>query len=509
MNAIIYRWCRRRKSRIERRLDKSQDGMAFKPTLEASNMHYEASLRTGAIACGGIGALHLLAKRLRLPEELNARLGILKLHMPYYDSDHVLAIAYNALCGGTCLEDLERLRTNESFLDALGTRRLPDPTTAGDFCRRFEEAKLYALVDAVNAVRRRAWEGQPESFFERATVDVDGSLVPTAGACKGGMDIAYDGTWGYHPLAVTLAETGEVLSIVNRPGNRPSHEGASREIDRALLLLSEAGFRRIVFRGDTDFSQCERLDGWDANAKVRFYFGFDAKANLKAMAMDLPESAWRKLERPARYPVKTEPRHRPANVKEQVVKEREFRNVKLVSEDVAEFDYRPGACRKGYRMVVVRKNLSVEKGEAVLFDDERYFFTITNDRECTAAEVVCEANDRCNQENVIAQLKGGCRALHAPVNTLHANWAYMLMASLAWNLKAWFALALPADPGRWQEKHRSENRKVLRMEFRTFVNTFVMLPCQIVKSGRRIIYRLLGWNRHVPVFLRLLKVLKC
>ena len=509
MNTILYRWHRRRKTRIEHRLDRKRDGMAFRPALDASNMRYEASTRFGGIASGGIGAVHLLAKKLGLPEELNARLGILKLHMPYFDSDHVLAIAYNALCGGTCLEDLERLRTDEHFLDALGATRLPDPTTAGDFCRRFDGVTIYRLIDAVNAVRRRAWAGQPESFFDRATVDVDGSLVPTCGECKAGMDIAYDGTWGYHPLAVTLAETGEVLSLVNRPGNRPSHEGASREIDRALVLLLEAGFRRIAFRGDTDFSQCEHLDGWDAVPNVRFYFGFDAKENLKAMAMDLPQSAWRKLERPARYAVETQPRHRPANVKERIVRERGYKNVKLVSEDVAEFDYQPTACRRAYRMVVVRKNLSVEKGEAVLFDDERYFFTITNDRECSAAEVVYEANTRCNQENVIAQLKGGCRALRAPLNTLHANWAYMLMAALALNLKAWYALALPADPGRWQERHRAENRKVLRMEFKTFVNAFVMLPCQIVKKGRRIVYRLLGWNRYVPVFLRLLKVLKC
>ena len=509
MNAILSRWHRRCKSRIERRLDRAKDGMVFKPALDASNMRYEASARSGGIACGGIGAVHLLAKRLGLPEELNARLGILKLHMPYFDSDHVLAIAYNALCGGTCLEDLERLRTDEHFLDALGTTRLPDPTTAGDFCRRFDEAKIYSLIDAVNAVRRRAWAGQPAAFFDRATVDVDGSLVPTGGECKAGMDIAYDGTWGYHPLAVTLAETGEVLGLVNRPGNRPSHEGAAREIDRALVLLLEAGFRRIAFRGDTDFSQCEHLDGWDAIPNVRFYFGFDAKRNLVEIAENLAASAWRELERPARDSAETKPRQRPANVKEQVVKEREYRNVKLASEDVAEFDYRPGACRKSYRMAVVRKNLSVEKGEAVLFEDDRYFFYITNDRECSAAEVVYEANARCNQENVIAQLKGGCRALHAPVNTLHANWAYMLMASLAWNLKAWFALAIPADPGRWQGRHRAENRKVLRMEFRTFVNAFVMLPCQIIKKGRQIIYRLLGWNRHMPAFLRLLKVLNC
>ena len=59
------------------------------------------------------------------------------------------------------------------------------------------------------------------------------------------MDIAYDGTWGYHPLVISLANTGEVLSLVNRPGNRPSHEGAAEQVDLAILLCREAGFRRI------------------------------------------------------------------------------------------------------------------------------------------------------------------------------------------------------------------------------------------------------------------------
>src|SRR4029077_12849687 len=152
-----------------------------------------------------------------------------------------------------------------------------------------------------------------------------------------------------------------------------------------------------------------------------------------------------------------------------------------VSEDVAEFDYRPSACRKSYRMVVVRKNLSVEKGEQVLFPDERYFFYITNERDCTRDQVVYEANDRCNQENLIAQLKGGCRALRAPVDDLESNWAYMLMTALAWNLKAWWALSLPAPPGRWHQRHQQENQWVLKSEFKAFLHAFVLLPCQILQ----------------------------
>ena len=231
--------------------------------------------------------------------------------------------------------------------------------------------------------------------------------------------------------------------------------------------------------------------------------------NLEEIANNLEKTEWHRLERPARYPVKTQPRRRPENVKEQVVKEREFKNLRLVSEDVAEFLYQPTACRETYRMVVVRKNLSIEKGEQVLFPDERYFFYLTNEWACTPAEVVFEANDRCNQENLIAQLKSGVRALHAPVDNLESNWAYMLMMGLGWNLKAWCALMLPETPGRWQEQHRADKQRVLKMEFRTFLNAFMLLPCQIIKTGRKLVYRLLAWNPYLPIFFRLLDVLRC
>jgi hypothetical protein len=308
---------------------------------------------------------------------------------------------------------------------------------------------------------------------------------------------------------LTLANTGEVLSIVNRSGNRPSHEGAAAEADRAIQLCIKAGFRKIVLRGDTDFSQTQYLDGWDDNPRIRFFFGYDAKSNLRDSADDLPKSDWRRLERSARYQVKTQPRQRPENVKERVVKEREFTNLRLVSEDVAEFLYQPDACREVYRMVVVRKNISVEKGERVLFPDERYFFYITNEYDCTPAEVVYEANDRCNQENVLAQLKGGVRALHAPLDNLESNWAYMLMTALAWNLKAWWALMLPEKPGPWREKHHTEKQWALKLEFKTFLNAFMLLPCQIIKTGRKLVYRLLGWNPHLHIFFRLLDALRC
>jgi hypothetical protein len=506
---IFRRWLDKCKGRITRRLDKSNDTMTFEPQFSARNIQYEVSSKTGAISCGGIGSIHMLTKRLGLGEAIDQRLHLLKYHLPYQESDHVLNIAYIPLCNGTCLQDLELLRNNEHYLNALGTRRIPDPTTAGDFCRRFTRPDLFTFIDLVNETRLKVWAKQPNEFFDCAKIDMDGTMAETTGECKGGMGIGYDGTWGYHALLVSLANTGETLSLINRSANRPSHEGAAAEADRAVQLCLRAGFRKIVLRGDTAFSQTEYLDGWDDDPRIRFFFGYKAMRNLEQIADDLPESAWCRLERPARYQVKTEPRRRPANVKEQVVKEHKYKNLRLESEDVAEFLYQPTACRETYRMVVVRKNISVEKGEQLLFPEERYFFYITNEYEYTPAEVVFEANDRCNQENHIAQLKNGVRALHAPVDPLESNWAYMLMTALAWNLKAWWALMLPEAPGRWQQKHRAEKQWALKLEFRTFLNAFMLLPCQIVKTGRKLVYRLLGWNPHLPIFFRLLDVLRC
>lgn len=508
VNAKVRKKLARRKQRIAKRLEKSDLRGCSKPMFTASNIQYEIGERGRGVVYGGIGAMHLLVRKLRLAEAIDERLEILKLHLPYHESDHVLNFAYNALCDGTCLQDIELRRNDEVFLDALGARRIPDPTTAGDFCRRFKPEHVHTLLDIFNDIRKKAWAGQADEFFAQARIDADGTLVPTTGECKQGMDIAYNGIWGYHALVVSLANTGEILSLINRSGNRPSHEGAADEIDRAIRVCRTGGFRHILVRGDTDFTQTRHLDRWDGDG-VQFIFGTDVTANLHMLADDLPADAWQTLERPPRYQVATEPRQRPENIKEPIVVAREFKNIRLISEDVAEFDYRPTACQQSYRMIAVRKNLSVEKGEQALFDDYRYFFYLTNDRTSTVAEIVFRANDRCHQENLHAQLKHGVCALQAPVDTLVSNWAYMVMTALAWNLKAWLALQLPEQPGRWVERHRSEKQTVLTMEFKTFVNTFLRLPCQIIRTSRKLVYRLLSWNPWQPVFFRMLDVLRC
>jgi hypothetical protein len=494
---------RKRKRRILKRIENRPGPDQERPMIAANNIQYELADRVQGIACGGIGAMLLVARKSGLIDDIDGRLHLLKRHLPYHESDHVLNIALNILAGGDKLEHLELRRNDEVYLNALGAQRIPDPTTAGDFCRRFQFGDVLDLMDAINEARLRVWKQQPSAFLDEAFIDADGTIVATDASCKQGVDMAYNGVWGYHPLVVSLANTQEPLFLANRSGNRPSHEMAASFFNQAISLCRRAGFRSILLRGDTDFTQTTHLDRWDDAGDIRFLFGIDARPNLVALAQQLPESAFSVLERP-KAPIKTTPRQRPERHKQRIVEERGFETLHTLEEAVAEFSYQPVACKRAYRVIVLRKLLATDKGQMRLFEKYRYFFFITNDREMTATEVVHSANGRCNQENLIAQLKGGVHALTTPVDDLMSNWAYMVMASLAWSLKAWAALLVPEVP-RHASKHRAEKQTLLRMEFRTFCAAMIEMPCQIIRSSRRLVYRLLSWNPWQSVFLRLVE----
>jgi len=522
VKVIKAKLIRRRKQRILNRLESSSRYDRGEPMIAGDNLRYELAEKTGGTAYGGIASIDAFAKKIRLPEYIDNQLHLFKKHLPYHESDHVLNLAYNALCGGTCLQDIELRRNDEFFLDSIGAERIPDPTTAGDFCRRFTPADINCLQDAFDEVRVDIWKQQDDAFFQQATIEMDGTIVETTGQCKEGMDISYNGVWGYHPLVFTLAETGEVLRLINRSGNRPSQDGAAEHVDHTIGVCRRAGFRKILLRGDTAFTQTLHLDRWDGDG-VSFLFGMKAYANLVKIAGEVDTKDWKHLPRTPKYDPRTPDRARPENVKEPIVKERGYDNKRLTAEWVTEVPYSPTDCKKTYRLVIVRKDLEVTK-QGRLFDDCMYFFYLTNEpgeettinelgeevalykpsEVVTAADVVYGSNDRCDQENVLSQLSA-CRALHAPVDNLESNWAFMVMTALSWSLKAWIGLSIPVS-GRWRERHESERRTVIRMEFKRFVEEFVRLPAQVVRGGRQLTVRLLSWTESLHVFNRWLGV---
>ncbi len=501
MNAKLRQQLRKRKLKIRRRIDK-HEGIFQSPAIRATTTKFELSEKVQAISCGGIGVIMQVVKQLGLRKYINDAAPVLKMHLPYDEADHVLNVAMNLLAGGTCLEHIELRRTDEAYLNALGAERIPDPTTAGDFCRRFNSLDIMQLMQGINRARQQVWKEQPEGFLDQATIEADGTMVETYGEKKEGIGINYKGQWGYHPLVVTLAETQEILYLANRSGNRPSHENSAMYFNSAIELCKEAGFRNIRLRGDTDFSSTEHLDRWDRQG-VTFVLGYDANKTLVGIADALPKLAWKTLSR--KKPKVEQERAKRPNYKERIVVANGYENQILQGESYAEFDYEPVACERNYRMVVVRKDIKVMRGQQHLFDTEKYFFYITNETKeaVPAREVIRNGNERCNQENTISQGKA-CGALTAPLDTLESNWAYMVMASLAWTLKLWSGMLVRVKGNPNQRKVREEvRRKVIRMEFSTYLNSLMLIPAQVIRSARQLKLRLLAYRPSIDCLLTL------
>ena len=309
----------KRQEELERRLDRSWRPKGGGRVLRGGNIVYDVSSRMEGVSSGGLGLIVQLVKRLRVAERIDERVRVLKRHLPYRESDHVLNLIYNVMSGGVCLQDVKSRREDVSYLESVGARKIPAPSTEGDFLRRFEPADVLALQEAFNESRLQVWQSQAAEMGKRATIDVDGTTAETTGCCKEGMDLNYKGQWGYGPLVVSLAETNEVLYTFNRPASRPSHEGAVAWMDRAVELVRRGGFEQVRLRGDTDFSLTRNFDRWSEEG-VEFVFGIEANRSFVREADKIGEPQWRQLER--KREVANSSRQRPENVKQQVVRER-------------------------------------------------------------------------------------------------------------------------------------------------------------------------------------------
>jgi hypothetical protein len=453
----------------------------------------EVSQKTSAIHCGGIGIIRELVNGFDIPDMINEHVNVLKRHKPYFESDHILNIAYNIVCGGTCLEDIELLRNNEAYLDAMSTQRIPDPTTAGDFLRRFKLEDILSLSSLIENVNVRVAKHALNSEMKAlGIIDVDGKIQATTGECKEKMDIAYTGAWGFSVLLLTEATTGMHLNVVNRPGNALSQEGAAEWMNRSIDTARQI-FRRVIMRGDSAFSLTKEFDAW-SDASVDFIFGYDAHPNMVNIAENLEKYRWKRLSHKKEAPGATH-RRKKKRVKKAAVARREYRTLTQTKEYVSEFMYRPGKCDRDYRVIVIKKNMKVTEGQHYLFDDYRYFFYITNMIKESPEELVHLIRGRCNHENKIEQMANGVHALKMPTAEFDANWAYMLIGVLAWNLKIYAALMIP---------DKSISAVLIKCEYKYFQNAFINIPCQILHTGRKLVYRFLNYSVMVDAMFRLL-----
>ncbi len=447
---------------------------------------------------GGVSLAHDLAMRLELDRDINRSIRLLKINVPYCESDHILTHVYNLYVGGHCIEDIANLQHSDAIKHLLGACRIPDPTTAGDFLRRFDEVHLQNFQAVIDRAREKVWRKIPRSRRKVATVDLDSTIKEVYGQCKQGADFSYNGKWSYHPFLATLAETNEPLRTINRSGNRPSAEGAAQVLHEILPMVGRH-FDTVFVRGDSKFYQYAIIAECEQNG-ASFAFVMDGYANLHELADSLPPSAWKSFSahRPdqvAQAAANKKTRRKRKRVRASQARQRGYKTLATTRQWVAEFEYTlprsaksndAGVAGRTYRVVVKRQQVDIREGQEYLFTEYRDRFVITDipPSHMDPAEVFCFAYGRCDQENIIEQFKNGIAAMRMPTGELLANGAFLMAGQLAWCLRSWLsALALPKETTRW--------------EWKWFRQAFVYIAAKITHSGRQAKVYLAGSHRFV------------
>lgn len=470
-----------------------------RPVFRNRRVRVRLEQRGNVTPYGGLALAHDLAMRLGLDRALNAALPLLKLKMPYFESDHVLTHVYNLYAGGLCIEDIANLQHSDAIKHLVGACRIPDPSTAGDFLRRFHEPHLKAFQNVIDDAREQVWRKLPRRRRKVATIDMDSTVKPVYGECKQGADFSYNGQWSYHPLLLTLAETHEPLRTINRSGNAASADGAAEALKEILPRVARH-FGTVFVRGDSKFYQRGIIAECEQH-RAFFALCMDGYAVLHEKAEALPESAWepfsaqRADEIAATAAADRKTRRKRERHRRRIARQREYKTLATTDQWVAEFEYTIPRHTKDdalaldlsgrtYRVAVRRQRVEELQGQKLLQTEYRYRFVISNipPAHLDASEVLCFAYGRCDQENFIEQFKNGIAALRMPTGELLANSAFLLAGQLAWCLRSWLSLlALPRETTRW--------------EWKWFRQAFVYIAARITHSARRAVTYLTGSHR--------------
>ncbi len=459
-------------------------------------LHLESDPRGEITHYGGLVLAQQFVRRFRVAQRLDESLSLFKRHAPYHESDHVLALAYTLYADGTCLEDQAALQGSEAVRRLVGACRIPDPTTAGDFLRRFRAAQdVEQLAGVTDEVQEAVWSKLPRHVRRRrkkhelALVDLDGHIKPLYGVQKEGADFSYDGRWSYQPLVVSLAGSGECLRVVNQPGSARPSDAAAKALEEVLPLVKRY-FRNAIVRGDTDF---DRSDVYKAAIEAEAYFAIGGRLhrNRAALVEAIAEERWKPfVPRADRQPPSGSSREvRTPNYRRQKAVERCFRTLRTVKQWVTEIAYQPHGLGSACRMIVRRILIEESDGQGALFRHFRYRVVLTNlPRSYTPWQVIDLTYQRCDQENVIEQFGHGIAGWRMPVAEFMGNSAWLQIARLAWNLGKWIAqIALPSEVVRW--------------EWKRFRRHFVYVAAKVLKTGRRLVVRLAGSHRFLPEIL--------
>ena len=487
-------------------------GRSGYPVMTLPKQHLDAVDDAPVTSFAGLTLFITFAAAFNLKDRINESLSFFKRWLPYSEADHVLSIAANLYVGGEHLEDMAELQHSEAVLRMFGACRLPDPTTEGDFLRRFEtagEGSVEALRRTVDGVEEAVWKKLRKRVGKRgrkmplATVDLDGHIKESLGVQREGADFSYDGRFGFQPLAITLAQTGEALALLNRPGNGRSSDGVAEKLDEVLPRLKPF-FESILVRGDSDF---DRADIRAVCTKHSVNFAFvgrdDSSHGRTREAMMIEEELWRPFRSRAERQ-QEERRQRPGykarkkkpNRRRQKARERGYKELYQARQWVTEVDFDPEGEEATHRLVIRRQLVEHREGQVHLFDEYRYHFIVTDlPLEMGMTAVVDETYKRCDQENIIEQLGSGVAAWAMPVREYLGNCAWLEMARLAWNIGKWIAaLALPREVSRW--------------EWKRFRRAFVLVVAEVVKGGRQIRTRISRGHRHWSLMIEALGILQ-
>ena len=467
-------------------IDPSQLGSSGKRGPEFRHPKLTVSTEPNDVsAYGGLALAGAMVKQLKLPQAIDAELRLLRRHRPFHESDHVLTHVYNLFVGGESIEDITELQHSQAVRRMLGTERIPDPSTAGDFLRRFERSDIEALDEVTDRMHQAVWHKRYGRKKQKlGIVDIDSHVHHVFGNQKEGADFTYKGGFGYHPLMLSLAGTQECLRLVNRPGNVVSAEGAAEQIEQVAALL-KSRFERVLLRGDSAFA---RQDIFDVCEQHRFCFAMvcPAHKNLGALADAIPAEKWRVFRAHDKgntvCPAHKKRRRRRENLRRAKARARGKRDLRLIEQWESEIAYKPVRSKKPYRLIIRRQRIE-ESHQGHLFELWRYRYALTNlPHSYSAAKVLRLTYGRCDQENVIEQLQNGVAAMRMPSGTLLANGALLACARIAHNLKPWLAmLALPTEVMRW--------------EWKRFRKAFVFIAARVVRKARQTRVRIADSHR--------------